>query len=349
VHWVLKTGPTTLLLGIGAGAYAAGTYESLIVCLALVLPFAILVEPTRRVYIRSIALVMGSLAVSLVIRSIARWVLGVPDSHYVDKFFDVDGLLHHGPSKVFKAVVDTAGVFGLPREVYGRSSPWLALTLVVLIAGAVWQCARRPRDTSSAVAVAMFLLAPVAAAALVVHVPIASLLYLPLCVLGLGAVAAKGATQLRGRLRRPVLVLSAALAALTIVSNAILSNNVLAETHVSLLRDQRIAFDVEGVLRTAVPDASFDKPVTVVVSAPKTWPSSPFGESPETMYTGARWAGPKFLNTMGIPAAAPTRDAWIAGLAAMRTIPQYPAPGYATMRDGVLLVNLGAPPAIYAP
>lgn len=333
-----------VVAGIALTSYAVGTYDSFAVSAAVVPALAALRDPSRTSWVRGGVVAVGGVVLSQVIARAMRVVLGFETSRYVNGFFDLPGLVADPASKVGAAVAGTLRAFSLPGATYGRSSPWLALWLCLALVGVAWALAHSTHRTPEVAAAAAFLLAPVAAAAVVTWVPMQSMVYLPLCLLGLSALGVRGWARIAGRHRLLAVSLpitGLALGTLTTVSDAVLSNNVLAGAHTTLVRDQDLALRIDAELRRAAPEATLEHPVPVVVSIPTNRGAAQWQVPYDSLFMGARWTASDYLVTLGIPATSPSHEQWVAGIREADHMPAYPAQGWAKMVDGALVCNVG--------
>jgi len=347
LHLVRKGGWPSLLAAIATATYAVGTYDSFIVCLAMLPALAALASPDRLTWLRAGGVAVGAVVLSRVIAGVFRVVLGIPDARYVDKFFDPAGLIRDPLHRTVDAVGQVVDALSLPLPLFGRTAPWLALWVFLAVLGAGFHVVSGPHRVSRAGAAFLFLALPVAAHAVVPVVPPASMIYLPFSVLGLSTLAVRGWTGvLQGRLRFGTFasLAAAGLAVLTVLNNAVLAENVQAGQAITVMRDRDVALRINDELLTAVPTATLANPVPVVISAPVEWPAGPWQVAIDSLYMGARWAGPDYLITLGIPATDPTQEQWVAGIKKADSMPRYPSVGWAQYADGVLVVNLGPVP-----
>jgi hypothetical protein len=343
--WVLRVG------GLFAGATAIGIYDTFVIAVAaLAMAFiwkrgtwsSLLFASASTVLTYVIAKGIGALAMTLA-RSAAN--------EYMARFFDLQGLIAAPVDRLKSALSDVWRTLMLPVDLFGLHSPWLAITVVVLVAGAVVSIAL-DKSTPKArvlrlIALIGLLALPVVAELISTVVVLRSMLYFPVLILVLFAMAVPGLLRvlaLAPAIASPIVRYAfVGLLVLAVLGNAAISNRLFVTAATTYTMDQNIAFEIgQEKDKLLSSDNSLDVP-TVVVGR-HTWPQGAFTQTRET-FGGSLFnlnadRSVRFLHAHGVMVHLANEDETARALALLpEDAPIYPQDGWVTLQDGVLVVS----------
>ncbi|SFA82969.1 Glucosyl transferase GtrII [Nocardioides alpinus] len=351
IYGVCATSTTwqRLALAVLAGTLAMGIYQGFAFTLLAISLSLVARRSDWRFAGRNIGLLATCALANVVIGALAKRALGAPSDTYVNDVMDLPGLASDPWGRLSAASARNVEVLAPGASLYDNLQPWLALLLTVLVVLAIRSSLRVSSHQSRIVrplALLALLVTPVVAALLVDELPIRSMVYLPVCLLGLTAIAIADAGPEVGSPSTQVGItgwLAVGLCTMAVIANASVSNQAFVASEASLARDRFLALRIDEEARRLFPDAA-EAPV-VVVSAPKQQglgtvgrPAEQFGLS---LFTGEPWRSTSFLTSQGVEVSSPTAEEEQRGLAAAAHMPEYPTAGWAKSLDGMLVVNLG--------
>ena len=338
--------------GVIAGATSIAVYDTFVAVLAALAVVVMIKRPMVRSAALALAGVVAAFIASRVIGAVASWLLSVPQSVYVSGSFDFQGFLAHPLRRAEDSVDQVWQVLSLQTQRVGLHSPYLAVTVIVLALGALAAAVVTAPGVRGRLVTLLALLGLVtvpylAQAISPIAIPLRSMIYIPVIILVLGFLAMRLRAWWPVPVRTVAVAAFAGLVVLTVLGDATISNRMFAASETSYDHDQALAFDIgrEVELQTRG-DLSTD--LTLVVSGYHGWASTEVTPVRETL--GASFfawdAGSPdriaaFLRTQGVGVHAGGIEDIDASRAALKRMPNYPAPGWIVVRDGVLLLKFG--------
>ena len=354
VYGVCADSPTWQRLGLalGAGTLALGIYQGFAFVLLSISVTLVARHADWRVAARHVGLLGACVVANAVTGAAAKRVLGTVSNAYVSDLMDLSGLASDPLGRLVAAVERNADVLAPGASLYDNLQPWLALVLIATSFLAVRASLRAGSAVSRAFrlsAVLALLAIPVVAALLVRDLPIRSMVYLPVCLVGLVAIAAPADSEPlwvgTSTHRRIAGWLAMGLCVMAVIANAAAAaaNQAYVASDAAFTRDRYLALRIDEELGGLFPRAT--EAPAVVVSTLSRLGVGTLGRSAEqfglSLFSGESWRATSFLGSQGVQVSFPTAEQEELGLAAADDMPQYPEAGWAQDVDGVLVVNLG--------
>jgi hypothetical protein len=331
-----------------AAATAIGVYDTFLVAIAAVALGLVVKRPN----FVTVALALGgtvlSLVVSRVVGAIVSFVVNEPQTGYTGAFFDFAGLLDTPRLRAESAAHDVWGVVSLSTERFAISSPWLAISVIVILIAAVYALvvitAPLKERIIRIVAVVALLALPYCVEAVASIVVLRSMFYLPIVLIVLASVASTGIERMTLRPRLVVESVIAVAVVLAVVGNATVANRSFSIAATTYSLDTDLAFDI-GQQKDRLLDGDNLADLPVVVSGVHSWPEGAFTTTRETLGLSLFGFNPsrtsKFLRAHGVLVHEASKSQVSDAQDALRGMPEYPQPGWVALDDGVLILNFG--------
>jgi hypothetical protein len=275
-----------------------------------------------------------------------RAVLGVGASDYSSSMLDLPGLLGDPWGRMVSGATRAYGVVRPGGPVFDRGMPWLAVIGVGLVLLAVARVATHSGPRGEVlirwVALVGLLAVPLAAGAVVVDLPLRSMLYLPAVVVSLTAVVltAPGVSAVPLRSWGAAAVIS--VGAMAVASNISVDNRALGSAEVALAHDRFVAMRIDEERQRLTRPAL--RAVPAYVTPVLRWPESSVTPGLEhlglSLFSGETWRASAFLRSQGVPVANPTPAQERTARMLAGRMPVYPEPGWVRVDAGVLIVRL---------
>jgi len=329
-----------------AAMTAIAVYDTFLVAIAA-MALALIV---RRPNFMTVGLAVGGSVLGLVASRLVGLVVSlatnVPQSGYTSGFFDVAGLVATPRARVASAIHDFWGVLSLSTERFALSSPWLAVSSILILVAAVLglvlvKTPLKERLIRTAAVVALVAL-PFCVEAVASVVLLRSMFYLPIVLIALTSVASAGVRRFPTRSRAFAKCIIAAAMALAIVGNAAIANRSFSIAATTYSLDADLAFEI-GQQKDVLLHGDNNVDLPVVVSGEHSWPEGAFTATRETLglslfnLNSSRTT--KFLRAQGVLVHEASRAQATRVRDAIRTMPAYPEPGWIAIDHGVLILN----------
>ena len=338
--WWLRT------IAVISAATAIGVYDTFLVAIAAVALGLIIKRPT----FPSVALAVGgtvlSLVVSRAIGLIVSFATNLPQSGYTNAFFDIAGLLDTPRLRAESAIHDVWGVLSLSTERFAISSQWLAVSVFLIVAAAVYALIVMTSPLTEriirVVAVAALIALPFCVEAIASVVVLRSMFYLPVVLIVLASVASTGIVRLAVRPRIVVECVIGAAVVLAVVGNATVANRSFSIAATTYALDADLASDSgQQKDRLLGGDNTVDLPV--VVNGLHSWPQGAFTPKRETLglsfFENSAARTTEFLRAHGVLVHEATEEQIERVEDGARDLPVYPESGWVSVDDGVLVLN----------
>jgi hypothetical protein len=237
-------------------------------------------------------------------------------------------------------------VVSLSTDRFAISSPWLAVSVIVVLAAAVATLLAMKMPLKDRLlrlaAVAALVALPFCVEAVSAVVVLRSMFYYPVVLIVLASVASMGIALLPHRPRIGVEFAVASVVVLAVVGNATVTNRSFSIAATTYAMDTDLAFQI-GQQKDLLLDGDNLADLPVVVSGVHSWPQGEFTTVRETLglslfsFNPSRTA--KFLRAHGVMVHEASPDQVTGVDTALSTMPTYPAPGWVAVEDGVLILN----------
>jgi hypothetical protein len=337
-------------LGMFAGAAAIGIYDSFLVALAALSLVHLLNRVTTKEISLSALMLGGSLAVSRTLSEAVLAVSGVHRGAYVAQFVDFAGLIDHPKMRLSSALHSYGQTLWLSSERFGLHSPWLAISVGVLVLLGIAGIGTGPGTMLERGIqlgfVGCLILLPLGAEAISASpVQLRSMLYLPTILLIISAMGVRAIGRWRKKPAVVACAVVAAVVALAVLGNAVISNRLFASSEAAASLDQKLAFEI-GQEKDRLSHTNSTTTVPILVSGKHEWPHTVFTPTREALgvsffnWDGGATRVAYFLQTRGVmvsPAAFGTSAGW----RELNSMPTYPQPGWVEYDNGMLLVKFG--------
>jgi hypothetical protein len=338
-RWLIR------LLGVLAAAAAVGIYDTFILVIIALALAHVLTRPRLRVVVFALAASAGAFVAARLIGLVVAWCAGAAQSAYTSGYFDLAGLLARPGVRLLKARTHLWETITLSDDLFGLSSPWLAITtcslVLVAVLGVLLKPARKLDKAVRLAVLACLVLLPLGAELLAPSVPLRSMLYLPAIILVLCYVALLGLRAMPRRIASIGATVLAAMIILSVVGNASIQNRLFASAATSYTLDQALATQISMEKDRLLGDARLEVAAVVHGSyarshGPLSTPRENLGRS---FFAWDNYRSIQFLRSQGVAvyyaSSQQTQDA----KSTIRAMPSYPDLGWMSVKDGVLLLN----------
>jgi hypothetical protein len=346
---------THRIAGVVAGAAAIGIYDTFVIAIAALAMAIIWRQGTWRSVLLSTAGAALTYVVAKAIGAIAMALAKSGSNEYMARFFDIQGLIAAPVERFKSALSDVWRTLTLPYDLFGLHSPWLAITVVILLLGAVLSIALDKVGGKTRLIRALALVGvvalPVVAELISTIVVLRSMLYFPMLILVLFAMAMPGLTRLlefSPQIVRPAPKYAfVGLLVLAILGNAAISNRLFATAATTYAMDQDLAFAI-GQEKDALFDGDNAVDVPTVVLGLHTWPQGVFTQTRET-FGGSLFnlnadRSVRFLHAHGVMVHLANEEETSRVVSSLPDdLPSYPQDGWVSLQDGVLVLNFERP------